>query len=348
MKRSLKILSVLLLVLALCFSLCSCAQLIETLGEYIPGLGGTQPPAAPQAPTPTEGELAVHFMDVGQADAILVVDGDKTMLIDTGDKNRAEKEYMLGYIGALGIEVIDYLVLTHPDADHIGGAPDVIETFEVKNCIMPNATKTTDIFEQTLTALENNAVNVLAPTVGDDYTLKNATFRILAPNSEKYDDTNDYSVVLRLQYGQRSILFTGDAEKKSEEEMVALYKGTKALEADVLKVGHHGSSTSSSQKFLDLVDPEYAVISCGVGNKYGHPHDDALSRVSAAVSEVYRTDLDGTVVLLTDGESLAFTKLGKINEETAALYTVEYLYFNRKLSAIIAMNSELVGLPREF
>ncbi len=349
MKRITKALFAVLLIFALCFSLASCAALLEGLGGYLPSEPPPGPGGDPIPPTPTEGELAVHFLDVGQADAILVVDGDKTLMIDTGDwPNGEDKEYMLSYIEKLGIETIDYLVLTHPDADHIGGAPEVIRTFDVKNCIMPDETKDSAVFERTLDALEEKEVNVILPVAGDDYTLKNAVFRILAPIKTDYSDTNDHSVVLRLQYGTRSILFTGDAEKHSEADMVARYGGTDSLKADVLKVGHHGSKTSSSEAFLSLVDPDYAVISCGVGNKYEHPHSEALENLSKRGVSLYRTDLDGTVVLLTDGESLSFTKLGKAAEPTASLYTVEYLYFKRRLSAIIAMNSLFVGLPREF
>ncbi len=339
MKRTLKLLLSFALVFVLCFSFVSCADIF---GGLIP-----DSPSNPQIPTPTEGELAVHFLDVGQADAILVVDGDKTLMIDTGDwPNGEDKEYMLNYIEDLGITVIDYLVLTHPDADHIGGAPEVINTFTVKNCIMPNATKTSATFEKTISALEDNNVNVIPPEPGDDYTLKNATFRILAPLSEEYKDSNDYSVVLRLQYGERSILFTGDAEKGSEAEIVEKYTSAD-LSADVLKVSHHGSTTSTTQRFLELVDPDYAVISCGVGNSYGHPHDEVIERLTEKEIEILRTDEDGTIVLTTDGESLNFTKLEKRSEDSALNYTVEYLYFNRKLSAIIAMNSLFVGLPRE-
>ena len=347
MKRIFRAVTVVVLVFALCLSLASCSELLGMLKGYLPG----EQPAAPQAPTPTEGELAVHFLDVGQADAILVVDGDKTLMIDTGDwPNGEDKEFMLSYISNLGIETIDYLVLTHPDADHIGGAPEVISAFRVENCIMPSITKETSVFERTLDALEENEVNVLLPIAGDEYVLKNAAFRILGPLKDDYSDTNDHSVVLRLQYGQRSILFAGDAEKASEEDMMELYGGSQSLKADVLKVGHHGSGTSSSQAFLSLVDPDYAVISCGFDNKYGHPHAQTLTRLNAMGISLYRTDTDGTVVLLTDGETLNFTKLGKREQSSAALapYTVEYLYFSRKLSAIIAMNSLFVGLPREF
>lgn len=319
MKRITKLLLSLFLVFALCFSFCSCSELLDS---FLPIEDPENPddpqnpdspkePGNPQSPTPTSGQLAVHFLDVGQADSMIVVDGGKVLMIDTGDWPSGEtKTYMLNYIRNLGISEIDYLVLTHPDADHIGGAPEVINNFTVKNCIMPNATSTSKTFERTLDALEDRNVNVILPVPGTDYTLENATFRILAPLKDNYNDSNDHSVVLRLLYGERSILFTGDAEKLSEADMVARYT-EEDLSADVLKIGHHGSVTSSSPDFLALVKPSYAVISCGVGNKYGHPHDETIYRLEALNIPIYRTDRQGTIVLKTDGTTLEFTTLGK-------------------------------------
>ena len=175
---------------------------------------------------------------------------------------------------------------------------------------MPNATSSSKTFERTLDALEDRQVNVILPNPGDNYTLTNATFRILAPLSEDYNDSNDHSVVLRLLYGERSILFTGDAEAESEEDMVAAYTA-EALKSDVLKVGHHGSVTSTAPDFLSLVDPDYAVISCGVGNSYGHPHDETVTRLTEKGISIYRTDREGTIVLTTDGKTLEFKTLGK-------------------------------------
>lgn len=309
MQRITKLLVSLFLIFALCFSLVACES--GQLSDLLPPPPGGDAPSDLPNPAPTAGELVIHFIDVDQADAILIMDGDKTVMIDTGNwPDDAHKEYMLKYMKDLGIAVIDYLILTHPDADHIGGAPEVINTFEVKNCIMPDCVKTTKVFERTVAALENRNVNVLLPNPGDGYTLNNAALSILAPLSEKYSDTNDYSVVFRLQYGERSILFTGDAEAASEAEMVNRYSA-QDLKADVLKVGHHGSRTSSSDSFLRLVDPDYAVISCGVENSYGHPHSAVINRLNARGIEIFRTDTDGTIILTTDGETLEFTKLGK-------------------------------------
>lgn len=255
--------------------------------------------------TPTSGNLYVHFIDVGQGDSILVVNGESVMLIDTGDTSSDSKDAIVNYLNAYSITEIDYLVLTHPDSDHIGGAPTVIEGFDVVNCIMPNVVKDTQIYENTLTALEENEVNVIEAVSGNQYSLGEAQFKLLAPNSESYSDWNDYSVVIKLVYGERSMLFTGDAHVESEEEILGVYSELE-LDCDVLKIGHHGSDTSTGEEFLAAVSPSYAVISCGTGNKYGHPHEVTLDKLAAAEVTVYRTDIAGTIVLATDGKTLDF------------------------------------------
>lgn len=257
-------------------------------------------------PAPVEGTLAVHFVDVGQGDGILVLQDGKSMLIDTGDLKSAVTEKLISYIRSCGVKKLDYLVLTHPDADHIGGAPQIIRAFSPEYCILPDVNKSTKIYTDTLTALTEMNVKAKRPVPGDSYALGEADFCVLAPLSEKYTDWNDYSVVLRLSFGSRSVLFTGDAEKTSEREMTEHYSRTD-LQADVLKVGHHGSRTSTTDAFLALVRPSYAVISCGEGNSYNHPHEETLTRLSQAGVRVYRTDQCGTVVLVTDGTALQFS-----------------------------------------
>lgn len=255
---------------------------------------------------PVEGTMDIHFIDVGQADAILVIDGGKVMLVDTGDTGRKSRDALVAYLENMNITKIDYLILTHPDADHIGGAPTVIETFDVESCIMPNAVKDTVIYENTLYALENGQVNVIEAVSGDVYTLDGAQFKVLAPNSEEYEDWNDYSVVIKLVFGESSIMLTGDAHVESESEILAKYDESE-LDCDVLKAGHHGSRTSTGDAFLAAVSPDYVVISCGEGNSYGHPHSETLDKLEEANIPIYRTDLLGTVVLHTDGETITFT-----------------------------------------
>lgn len=272
-------------------------------GGTLDGLigGGYQPPE-----TNVEGSLEVHFIDVGQADSILVRSESANMLIDTGDLDDDCTASIISYLEGFGITKLDYLVLTHPDADHIGGAPEIINGFTVVNCIMPNAEKSTKIFESTVNALEEKQVNVIEAVADYEFKVGEAQCRILAPINE-YDDVNDMSAVIQLYFGEKSILFTGDAESESEADMIKRYTSAD-LNADVLKVGHHGSSTSTSQAFLDLVNPEYAVISCGEGNSYGHPHDETIDLLEKNKITYYRTDVSGTIVLVTDGKTLTFTE----------------------------------------
>ncbi len=324
MKRTLKLLPYILLICTLLFSLVSCELPIPPLGGgdpfdpviTIPGESGED--GVPDVPVAKAGEISIHFIDVDQADAALILDGDKVMLIDAGNyPNDEHKAYMLKYLKERGVETIDYLVLTHAHGDHIGGAPEVINTFDVKNCIISKQPHTSKTYEKTLDALEDNEVNVIPAEAGDTYTLDSATFEILGALQEEYEDLNDSSVVLRLDFGKRSVLFTGDAETVSEAEMVEKYKNTDKLDADVLKVGHHCSGSSTSQAFLSLVSPSVALISCGVNNSYGHPHRTVLDRLGGARAEILRTDLHGTVVMITDGEEMAFTCLTKAHKTSA-------------------------------
>lgn len=282
--------------------LCAVIALIIAVVGYFFLKPETQDP-----PELTEGELQVHIIDVGQADAILVLSEDKVMLVDTGDLDDGYTEKIINYIKSFNIDAIDYLVLTHPDSDHIGGAPEIFAEFEIKNCIMPDFAKTTKIYENTLDAIEaEEGLNLIEAVPDYDFKVGEAKCRILAP-IEKYSDANEASVVIRLVFGERSVLLTGDAEKESEADMVKRYSASE-LKADVLKSGHHGSSTSSSEALLDKVDPDYAIISCGEGNKYGHPHDETIERYEEYEIEVYRTDEDGTVIVKIKDNKITITK----------------------------------------
>ena len=259
-----------------------------------------------RAPTVVSGEMQMHFLDIGQGDCILVMSEGETMLVDTGDRDDNYNQKIIDYLNHYEITTIDYLILTHPDADHIGGAPDVINTFDVEKCIMPDYEKDTKIFEDTLSALEERNVEVIEAVSGNTFSVGEAECEILAPLKNTYTDVNDASVVIFLQFGERSVLLTGDAEAESEADMVAEYSAGK-LKADVLKSGHHGSRTSSGEAFLDKVDPKYVVISCGVDNKYDHPHEETLEKYEERKIKIYRTDRDGTVILKTDGKTITFT-----------------------------------------
>lgn len=250
-----------------------------------------------------DGLLKVHFIDVGQGDSIFIESpGGKTMLIDAGVPEMGKK--VVDYIKSLGVTKIDILVGTHPHEDHIGGMDRVIESFEIGKFYMPKVTTNTRTFEYVLNAAKNKGLKIDVAKAGVTLDLgPSVSAEMIAPNSSKYDDLNEYSAVIKLVYKNTSFLFTGDAGAESEREMIE--KGYD-LKSDVLKVGHHGSSTSTTASFLDDVSPKYAVISCGKGNDYGHPHSSTLKKLKNRNIPVYRTDECGTIVASSDGQNISF------------------------------------------
>jgi competence protein ComEC len=236
-------------------------------------------------------DLQVHFIDVGQGDSTLVMlPNGPNMLIDGG--SRAGSDKLVKYLWDLGVRKIDFLVATHPHEDHIGGLPAVIDSFSVGSVYMPRVGHNTKAFENLLLAIKNKKLTINTAKAGVKIiTLPDLQADIIAPGSGSFDDLNDYSAVIKLTYKESTLLFTGDAEAIAEKQMSG------NLRADVLKVGYHGSNTSTTQAFLGKVKPTIAVISCGKDNSYGHPHKEVLDRLKLAGAEIYRTDLDGTVVL---------------------------------------------------
>ena len=245
------------------------------------------------------GEVQFHFIDVGQGDAALIRTEKGDILIDAGT-NSSEDE-LKAYLDRLGVTDIEYAVFTHPHEDHIGGADMVLNTYNVKNVVLPDATATSKTFERMMDAIEAEKCGVIEATPDKTFTVGELTCTILAPISTSYTETNDYSVVIRADYGETSVLFTGDAETHSEEEMLERYRFKGLLDCDILKAGHHGSDTSSSQAFLDAVTPVYAVISVGEGNTYGHPIQAILARYEAMKAEILRTDKEGDIVFTSTG-----------------------------------------------
>ncbi len=253
----------------------------------------------------TEGTLSVHIIDVLQGDCTLIRSSDGNILIDTG-KNR-EYERVHVYLDALDIKTIDYFICTHPHEDHIGGAAKIIEDYTVKTLLMTDAVSTNYTFENLLDKIEEYNVNAIIPSLSEEFTLGDITFKILAPIKET-DDLNNMSLVVRLTYGDTSFMFTGDAESFSEKYILEKYSASE-LDCDFLKVGHHGSYKASSIKFLEAVSPEIASISCEAYNEYGHPHGEVLDRLNkAGVKEILRTDLDGTIVITSNGKKLTVIK----------------------------------------
>lgn len=246
-------------------------------------------------------QLKVHYIDVGQGDGILIQQGDHNMLIDAGTNN--DEKLMVDYLNKQGVKHLDYVVGTHPHEDHIGGLDAVIKNFAVDKVYMPKVTITTKTFEDVIKAIKAKNLNITTPIPGDTFKLGDANCQILAPNSPKYKDMNDYSIVIKLTFGSNKFLFTGDAQTLSENEILS--KGFD-VSADVLKLGHHGSHTSTSSTFLDKVNPKYAIVSCGKDNDYGHPHDVTMKKLEKKHIPLYRTDECGTIICTSDGKNISF------------------------------------------
>ena len=250
---------------------------------------------------PTENKyVSVHFIDVSQGDCQLIeLPEGKTMLIDAGDNG--SEDVIIDYLHKLKVKKIDYLVATHPHADHIGGMAEIISEFDIGEIYMPKVQNNTRTFEDMLDVIDKKNLTISTAYEGKvifDYSGVRA--EILSPKKDKtYDEMNNYSAVIMLKCQDRKFLFMGDAEKDIEAEILKM-----DLEADVLKVGHHGSSTSSSLKFLKGVSPEYAVISCGEGNDYGHPHKKAINNLQKVTKNILRTDKSGTIIIRTDGSRI--------------------------------------------
>jgi len=254
--------------------------------------------------------LSVHIIDVGQGDSILVCCEGKNMLIDAGTPD--ESDTVENYMRSCGVKSLDYIICTHPHNDHIGGMADVINDMDIGTIIMSDATTTTQSYENLLNAISSKKKAITRAKVGNSYKLGGAAFVILAPVGT-YDDLNETSVVIKLTYIRKSFLFTGDASEASEKDMLA---ENRDLSADVLKVGHHGSSTATTQEFLNAVHPSFAAISVGQGNSYGLPNTVVIQRLKDAGIKIFRTDTDGTIVFQSDGTNITYKEensSGKFN-----------------------------------
>ena len=257
-------------------------------------------PVASSIPSVLSDVLAVHFLDIGQAESILIQLPDgRIILIDGGEADSAET--IISYLINNGITKIDFLLVTHPHADHIGGLPAIIEAMDIASVFMPRVSQNTQIFEELLTAIENKGLRIDKARAGVEIvSAPELQVDIIAPVNDNYKNINGYSMVIRITYGNTSFLLTGDAESLTERELIANFSDD-ALSTDVLKVAHHGSSTSTSAAFLKKVCPSYAVICVGMNNFYKHPSDKILSRLEALEVKIYRTDINGTIVFTSNG-----------------------------------------------
>lgn len=281
-----------------------------------------------------DAELTVSFIDVGQGDATLIECGNEAMLIDAGLYSQRHK--VLSYIANQGINKLDYCVATHPHSDHIGAMSQVIYNFNVETLVYPVCDENAESFNYVLDACDERGVSYLNPKLYDTLKVGDATLTVLSPDKgEKFDNVNNYSLILKLEYKNVSFMFTGDAEADVEKELV---KRGENLRADVLKCGHHGSSTSSSAAFINAVNPAAAVISCQEGNDYGHPHRETISTLEKRNIEIYRTDLDSTIVAASDGETITFYSgnevLGTATANTETVTSPTYSYIGNKNSKV--------------
>lgn len=294
------------------------------------------------------GKMEVHFIDVGQGDAVLVTCGGHAMLVDAGDYSKGTA--IQNYLQKQKVKKLDYLVLTHPDSDHIGGAPVIISKFGIGKVFMSNYEKDNKTYLKLIQALDNKRLKYTTPEPGTRYSLGTAEITILAPNGT-YDNPNDASIALMVRNGENKFLFTGDAGEDAEQDMLAAGMD---LSADVYKAGHHGSRTSTSREFFEAVRPSCAVISCGEDNSYGHPHAETLNTFRMNGVRVYRTDEDGTIIATSDGKGITFNvpasetwKSGEPNGTTYILNTKTMKFHRPSCSSLPEENRKDSSGSRE-
>lgn len=286
--------------------------------DGITSMAETTKPASTKEPehnsTEISDKLIVTFLDVGQGDSIFIeLPDNKIMLIDAG--NPQDGDSIVNIIKNKGFNRVDFLFATHPHADHIGGMQSVVESLNIGTIYMPRVEHTTQTFLGLLTAIEQKGYKVKTAKVGVNIiNTQDLKLDIVAPNSDFYNDLNNYSAVIKLTYKDVTFLFCGDAERVSENEMIA---SGYDLSADVLKVGHHGSTSASSLSFLKQVNPKYAIISCGKDNSYGHPTDDTLNHLSSLGIKIYRTDEVGTIAIRSDGTTYTIDKNAAVIQANA-------------------------------
>jgi len=290
-------------------------------------------------------DLKIHFIDVGQADSILIdLPGDNEFLIDAGNKGDADT--IINYVKNQKIDDIECLILTHFHEDHIGAAPDIINKLKIEKAYMPDTTADTDIYKDTIQAIQDNNITAVKAKGGlNIINNQGLKLDVLAPNSMWYSEMNEYSLVTKLVYGDTSFLFTGDAESVSELEMI---RAGYDLHCDLLKVGHHGGETSTSQIFLDEIAPKYAIISVGTDNTYGHPHQATLNRLLNIGAKIYRTDEQGTIIATSDGTNITIDKAASTVNTAPAVEPVVTTptiptQINNNSSTATAENAKYIG-----
>jgi len=261
--------------------------------------------------------LIVSYIDVGQADSILIQQGNKSMLIDAG--NYEDGDAIIKYIKRKGIKRLDCVVGTHPHEDHIGSLSKIIDTFVIGTIYMPKVATNTKTFENTLLSIKKKGLKIKEARAGVSIDFGKTKTSIIAPVSPKYEDLNNYSAVIKMTYGKNSFLFMGDAETLSEKEILKDVRKNFKTKVDVIKIGHHASGSSSSWPFLKAVlsDNSYAIISVGKNNDYGHPHAETIAKLRKIGAKILRTDELGTIVIKSDGKTIAYNKMSSVKTTPA-------------------------------
>ena len=298
-----KIISLMLLLTLLC-SITACSS---TESET----SSTQPDTAEQEAAVEEQEdiveepqydMTVHFLDVGQGLSILAQSDDQTLIYDGGDSDKSS--FVVAYLKEQGVTDIDYLISSHYDSDHVNGLIGCLNAFDVENVICSDYVHDSDTYQSFISTAQSKGLELQHPAVGTAFTFGTGSFEILAPAQIDQNDSNNNSVAIKLTNGDNSFIFTGDAESSSESAMCA--SGIN-LDCDVLVPGHHGSATATSWEFLESTVPEYAVISCGADNQYGHPDKDTMDKLQSMDVQVFRTDKQGTITVTSDGTNLTWS-----------------------------------------
>lgn len=246
-------------------------------------------------------ELTVQILDVGQGSAALIRQGDSFLLMDGGDKDYSS--YVVSYLKKEGVERLDYVIVSHYDADHLNGVVGVLNAFECKQVLSPDYKADTKVYQSYLRVIEDKNIPVEHPRLGDSYTFADSSFRVVCPASYSYQDANSNSLGIRLSYGDSSFLICGDCTEESEQDV--LYKGTD-VHSDVYVANHHGSKYSNSEEFLQAVSPSYVIISCGRDNSYGHPGASVMLSIQKLGASLFRTDLQGVITAVSDGSNIRF------------------------------------------
>lgn len=283
--------------------------------------------------TITKGNFVfVHFIDVGQGDCTFIKDNGHSMVIDAGEEGN--ENTVINYIKNQGINNIDYVVASHPHSDHIGSLDGVIDSFTIQNILMPNVVNNSKCFENLLNSIEKSKANVIETKPDNTYNLGKSKFTVAGPVKYDNDNQNNNSAVIKLTYGNNSVLLTGDAENEEENDILA---SKIDISADILKVGHHGSSTSTSTRFLNMVNPNTAIICVGKDNKYGHPTEKTLNTLKDKT--IYRTDLNGNIMVTMTGND-TFVSTSKTSNNNISTNTI-----NISETYILNTNTHKVHLP---